>query len=239
VTFYGMWDADNAEREFRRALALDPNNTKALHWYATFLQARGRHREALVQIERARELDPHSPSILADRGALLWDAGEHDKALQALAQVEATDPNFASPHRYLRFAYFEIRDYPNYVAEMKREGRLTGFAPDVAIAEAAEKGFADGGERALLIRQLQEQKKFYEQGKLSPYWLAQTANRMGEKKAALQYLEICLQRHDDALLLLADDPTFLDLRDNSTFMQLAQYQTPRPREARADVAVRP
>ena len=220
VTFYGMWNPAAAEREFRRAIDLDPNNTKAHHWYATFLQALGRHRESLVEIERARELDPHSPSILADRGALLWDAGEHDDALQLLKQVETTEPNFASPHRYLRFAYFETRDYPDYLVEMKREATLTHRAPDLAVADAAAKGFADGGERGLLEQQLREQKKFYEQGMLSPYWLAQTANRLGNTQEALQYLQVCGQRHDDALLMIEDDTTLRNLRESPVFQQL-------------------
>ena len=72
VTFFGMWDAADAEKEFRRAIELDPNNAKAHHWYATFLHALNRHEEALTEIELARKLAPDSPSILADKGELLW-----------------------------------------------------------------------------------------------------------------------------------------------------------------------
>src|SRR4029077_15141505 len=60
VTFFGMWDAAGAEKEFRRAIELDPNNVKAHHWYATFLPALGRHEEALTEIDLARKLDPDS-----------------------------------------------------------------------------------------------------------------------------------------------------------------------------------
>jgi DNA-binding winged helix-turn-helix (wHTH) protein/Tfp pilus assembly protein PilF len=220
VTFYGMWDAASAEREFRRAIDLDPNNAKAHHWYATFLQAIGRYRESLVEIERARELDPNSPSILADRGVLLWDAGEHADALQLLKQLERSEPDFVSPHRYLRFAYFEIRDYPGYLAEMKSEANLTHRASELAVAKAAARGFSQGGEHGLLEEQLNEQKKFYDQGALSAYWLAQTASRMGNTKEALRYLEMCFEKHDDALLMARQDPIFDNLRENPSFKQL-------------------
>jgi Tfp pilus assembly protein PilF len=67
VTFFGMWDAADADKEFRRAIELDPNNVKAHHWYATFLHALGRHDEALTEIDLARNLAPDSSSILADK----------------------------------------------------------------------------------------------------------------------------------------------------------------------------
>ena len=55
ATFYGSFDAPGAEREFRRALALNPNDARAHHWYATFLYAEGRYLEALSQIEIAQQ----------------------------------------------------------------------------------------------------------------------------------------------------------------------------------------
>jgi len=220
ATFFGMWDAKGAEREFRRALELDPNNAKAHHWYATFLQTVGRHDESLVEIEHSRELDPNSSSILADKGRLLWAAGRHEEGLQLLKQLEAADPDFASPHRYLRYSYFEIRDYPNYLDELRKEALSTHDAPALAVAEAAAKGFAEHGEAGLLEQQLHEQRKFYEQGSLSPYWLAQTENRLGNAQETLKYLEICVLSHDEAVLLLEEDPTFNNLHQTPTFQQL-------------------
>jgi DNA-binding winged helix-turn-helix (wHTH) protein/Tfp pilus assembly protein PilF len=220
VTFYGMWDVNAAEREFRRAVELDPNNAKAHHWYATFLQTIGRHEESLVEIERARQLDPNSSSVVADKGRLLWAAGRHDEALQLLKQIEAADPNFASPHRYLKYAYFETGDYSNYLAEITKEAVVTHRDAERTVAEAAAKGFAEHGERGLLESQLQVQQKLYQQGILSAYWLAQTENRLGRTPQALNYLKVCAESHDEAFLLLEEDSTFKNLRDNPTFQQL-------------------
>lgn len=220
VTFFGMWNPAVAEQEFRRAIALDANNAKAHHWYATFLQAMGRHEESLSEIERARELDPNSPSILADKGVLLWDAGKHGEGLQLLKQLETTEPSFVSPHRYLRFVYFESRDYANYLGEMKVEANLTHFAPDIEIAEAASRGFVRSGERGLLEEQLQAQDKFCQAGQLSPYWAAQTANRLGYTGEALRDLEISFQKHDDSFLLASQDATFANLHQDAGFRRL-------------------
>jgi Tfp pilus assembly protein PilF len=220
VTFYGMWDANAAEREFRRALELDPNDAKAHHWYATFLQAIGRHGDSLTEIERARQLDPHSSSILADKGRLLWAAGHHEESLQLLKQIETTEPDFVSPHRYLRYAYLETGDYYNYLVEMKKQALLTQDAATLAVAEAAAKGFAENGERGLLENQLRQQKILYEKGSLSAYWLAQTENLLGNTEKALEYLQICARAHDETLVLLKEDPIFKNLLENPSFRQL-------------------
>jgi DNA-binding winged helix-turn-helix (wHTH) protein/Tfp pilus assembly protein PilF len=220
VTFWGMWDATDSENEFRRAIELDPNNIKAHHWYATFLNALGRHDEALTEIDLARKLAPDSSSILADKGELQWGAGHHEQALQLLKQLEAAEPDFISPHLYLRFAYFETGDYPNYIVELKKDALLTHDAAQSSVAEAAANGFAKGGEHGLFEAQLSEQKKLYGQGKLSPYFVAQTEARLADKREAIRYLNICLQSHDQVVLNLSDDQGFASLHGDPAFKQL-------------------
>jgi DNA-binding winged helix-turn-helix (wHTH) protein/Tfp pilus assembly protein PilF len=220
VTFWGMWDAADAENEFRRAIELDPNNVKAHHWYATFLHALGRHDEAFTEIDLARQLAPDSSSILADKGELLWSAGRHEQALQLLKQLEAAEPDFISPHVYLRLAYFETGDYPNYIVELKKDAMLTHDAAQSSVAEAAANGFAKGGEHGLFAAQISEQKKMYEQGKLSPYYVAQTEARLGNQREAIRYLSICVQSHDEVVLNLIDDQDFISLHGDPAFVQL-------------------
>jgi len=220
VTFFGMWDAPDAEKEFRRAIELDPNNAKAHHWYATFLNTLNRHDEALTEIELARKLAPDSPSIMADKGELQWAAGRHEPALQLLKQLESADPDFISPHRYLSFAYFETGDYPNYIAESKKDALLRHDSAQSSVAEAAARGFAQGGEHGLFTEQLSEQRKLYEQGKLSPYYVAQTEARRGNAREALKNLTICIQSHDERALDLSVDQNFASLHGDPAFAQL-------------------
>jgi adenylate cyclase len=212
-----MWDAADSEKEFRRAIELDPNNVKTHHWYATFLHALGRHDEALTEIDLARKLAPDSSSILADKGELLWAAGNHEQALQLLKQLEAAEPDFISPHVYLRLAYFETGDYPNYIVELKKDARLTHDAAQSSVAEAAANGSAKGGEHGLSAAQITEQKKLYEQGKLSPYYVAQTLALLGNTREAIRYLTICVRSDDDLTLNLSADQGFASLHGNPTF----------------------
>ena len=220
ATFWGMWDAQNATREFRRALELDPNNAKVHHWYATFLHSTGRQPEALVEIEVARKLDPHSSSILADKGRILWVAGRHDEAMHLLTQIEATDPDFVSPHRYLARAYLENRDYPLYLEELKKDAQLTHDSAKTFEADASHRGFALRGERGLLEAQLKARMKLQQEGKLSPYFVAETESLLGNKDEAFKYLAYCVQAHDELLINATQSYAFSSLRGDPQFEKL-------------------
>jgi tetratricopeptide (TPR) repeat protein len=79
VSFFGMWDVATGEREFRRAIDLNPNHSVGHHWYANGLLALHRLPEALERIDRAQALDPASSAILADKGNILLVAGGRTK----------------------------------------------------------------------------------------------------------------------------------------------------------------
>ena len=219
VSFNGMWDSGMADEEFRRAIDLDPNNSNAHHWYATFLLSVRRLDESLNEIDRAQGLDPNSPSILADKGRILWVSGRTEEALRLLRQLEAADPDSPSPHRHLKFAYLEMGDYPGYLAEMKKEAFLLHDASLSAIGTAAEKGFAAHGATGMFAGQLEQQNKAYSQGKLSPFYLAETYSRLGNTQEALKYLEACYDRHADETVNVASDPAFNNLHPVPAFQQ--------------------
>src|SRR5450631_2801382 len=150
ASFFGMWDVATADREFRRALELNPSNARAHHWYATYLECLRRYPESLVEIEHAQSLEPASKSVLADKGAILFDAGRVQDAIAALKQMEENEPDFISPHRYLKFIYLQTSDYPHYLVEARNEAVLMHDSSALAIVEATEKAFATGGGKDLL-----------------------------------------------------------------------------------------
>lgn len=97
VSFFGMWDVATGEREFRRAIVLNPNLADPHHWYANALLALHRFPEALAEIDRAQALDPASTSILADKGNILLYSGRLDEGFSLLKQMESREPAFRSP----------------------------------------------------------------------------------------------------------------------------------------------
>jgi DNA-binding winged helix-turn-helix (wHTH) protein/Tfp pilus assembly protein PilF len=218
--FYGTWDAISAEREFRRAIELGPNNAAAHHWYATFLSATSRYSESLVEIGRAQALDPASKAILADKGALLLIAGRHAESVALLKQLEITEPAFISPHRYLKGAYLASGDYANYLDEWKKEATLVQDRSSLNLAQAAEKAYAAGGRRTMLQTVEDQQKRLYDRGSLSPYSLALTNALLGNKLEALRYLKIAYDQHDDNLVSVPNEPGFDNLHGDPTYKEL-------------------
>jgi hypothetical protein len=97
---------------------------------------------------------------------------------------------------------------------------MTHDAAQSSVAEAAAKGFTQGGEHGLFAAQLSEQKRLYEQGKLTPYFVAQTEALLGNKREAIRYLTICVQSHDEYVLNLSVDQGFVSLHGDTAFRQL-------------------
>jgi tetratricopeptide (TPR) repeat protein len=228
VTFYWSWDAPTAEREFKRAIVLNPDYVAAHHWYATFLLALERYPEAIAEIEKARKLDPSSTPIMADKGFILYSAGQPEQSLALLKQLEAREPGFLSPHRYLAEIYFASNDYPDYFAESRKVAQLRHDTAALAIVNAAERGFAEGGAHGMWQNMLPVEKKFYLQGELPAYPLAQTYSELGEKHEALKYLSEAYDKRDEAIVVINNDRAFDALRDNPAFRDLrARFSQPR------------
>jgi tetratricopeptide (TPR) repeat protein len=219
VTFWWSWRGVTAEREFRRALELDPNFVRAHHWYATFLMALHRYPEALDQIEQAQRLEPSSSAILADKGLLLWMSGRRDEGLSLLRQLEKAQPSFSSTHDYLGRILWEQNDYPGALLEWKQMATLRHDQAGLALAEARELGFASGGLQTMWEREFPIQKNLYQRGAGSAYELAETCAALGRTQEALSYLKIALERReanmltgDPALTVLNFEPEYRQLR---------------------------
>jgi predicted Zn-dependent protease len=220
VSFYWSWDVAQADREFQRAIQLNPNYVLAHHWRANFLMAIDRLPEALDEIEIARKLDPASNAILADKGHLLFQMRRFGEALTLLKQIEAQEPKFASSHVYLAEMHLDKKDYPAYLAETREAAALTQNSRGLAIAAAGDKGFAAGGGRAMFESILAVEQQFYAKDQLPAYALAQTYCRLGQKAETLSYLRTSLERMEPALASLRVDEEIGCVRDDPAYQEI-------------------
>ena len=220
ASFWGKWDFVTADREFQRAIELDSSNAVAHHWYATFLAMTGRSSEALTEIDRAQALDPASTSILADKGDLLLLAGRLTESLSLLQKMEATEPKFVSPPRYLKNVYYARGDYPEFLAEWRKEAVLLHDTSMLAMVTAAEKGFAAGGVRGMLTATGRAQEKMYAKHLVSPYDLARTYAELNDRPTMFRYLNLAYGRHDTGLIAVKVDKAFDGVRDDAAYRDL-------------------
>jgi len=220
VDFYWSWDAAGAQREFVRALTLDPNSAVAHYWYGTFLLHLGRFSESLQEIEKAQKLDPDSKSILADKGLVLFHDGQKEQAVELLKQLSATEPDFLSPHNYLAIIHLAQGEYPQYLAESRKAAALLHDQPRLEIVAAGEKGLARGGAPGMWSAILKVQQRLHADGKVSAYDLARTYAALGRKQEALEDLQTAYQQHEPELVSMRVDVALAGLHSEPRFREL-------------------
>jgi tetratricopeptide (TPR) repeat protein len=223
-TFWWSWQGVTAEREFKRALALNPNFVRAHHWYATYLLAMDRHPEALDQIEQAQRLEPSSTAILADKGFLLWCAGRQNEGLALLKQLEVSEPSLSSTHAYLGRIYWEQqKDYAKALLEWRHLAELRHDEAGLAIATARETGFAANGLKGMWESELPIQKDLVDRGAGSAYELAATYAALGNKQEALVYLQTAFDHRESSMI--TGTPPISALQNDAEYRKLrAQVQ---------------
>ncbi len=221
ASFWGFFDVATADREFKRAIELNPGFPRAHHWYATFLIQIGRPEEAVAEIERARQLDPSSTPILADKGCILTAAGKIEEARTLLTQLAASQPDFVPPHRYLaEDIYFPEGNYAGYFAEMGTVARLRHDASAQKNVAAEKAAYESGGQHGLFEQRLKTAQELFNRGPGSAFDVAAAYSSLGQDKDALKYLEIAYQRHDLQLTTLTTNYEFQHLHQNQEFRQL-------------------
>jgi Tfp pilus assembly protein PilF len=220
VDFYWSWDAAAAQREFVRALTLDPNSSVAHYWYGTFLLHLGRYSESLQEIEKAQKLDPNSKSILADKGLVLFHSGQTTQAAELLKQLAEAEPDFLSPHNYLATVYLGQGEYPQYLAESRKAATLLHDQARLEVVSAGEKGLARGGPRGMWSEILQEQQRLHANGKETAYNLARTCASLGRKQESLDYLQAAYQQREPELVTMRVDWQLSRLDDEPRFREL-------------------
>jgi tetratricopeptide (TPR) repeat protein len=203
-----FYDRDwaGAEREFKRAIELNPNYPVAHHWYAIYLSVVGRQREALAEIRRAQELDPLSLSINTWLGRILALAGQSDQALEQLRKTVDLDPNFIQAHYRLGSLYEEKGMYDGAIYEFKQVLKLSGDKP-VGVAALA-RAYALAGKREEAQKNLAELLQLSKQRYVPPTSIAMIYIALGDKDKAFAWLEDGNKARDQNLLRLKVDPRY-------------------------------
>ena len=200
--FYWDWDTIQADAEYRKAIALDPNDKEAHHWYATALLTMRRGGEAEAEIAKARELDPASRAILADEALIRFWAGDRNGSIETLQNIERSEPEFITAPRFLAAIYRESKDYPSYLEASRRAATLSGNPEERKIIEAAERGWKIGGATGMFREMEKVQKAIFQAGNSSGYELAYTYAMLGQKDNAVDSLNAAFQARDYMLMTI-------------------------------------
>jgi serine/threonine-protein kinase len=210
------WDWPGAEREFQKALALNPNYATAHQWYSEYLSAMGRHDEALREIRRAQELDPLSLIIHAVVGRALYFARRYDEAAEQCRQTVELDPNFGVAHLFLGRIYLAAGKYDEAVKELQEARRLAG---GTAVMAEVVHALAVAGRRTE-AEQLRAELEKMKDGYVTAGRLALISVALGDKDQAFMWLDKAYDERSDTLLFLKVEPRFDSLRSDPRFAAL-------------------
>ena len=213
------WDWLTAEREYKRALELNPGYAQAHHWYAGYLMYVGRFDEGIAEAKRARELDPLSLPINNALAGRLLVAGRYDEALAQLRETLEMNPRFAPAHNRLGWAYLGAGRHEEAIREFQKAIDLSGTDdPDLLLDLGF--GCAIAGQRAEATRILARLKRQHERGLIPSGAIAVLYGALGERDKAFAWLEKAYEEHDPELTYITVGPRFEPLRHDARFQQL-------------------
>jgi serine/threonine-protein kinase len=220
VRMYYEWDWLEAEREFKRAIGLNPNYPTAHQWYAEYLAAMSRPDEAVAEIKRAQELDPLSVMVVTAVGIIFYYARQYDQAIGPLRKAIEMNPNFPPAHRVLGWVCEQQGLSEETIAAFQNAVTTSGRN----VSMLADLGRADGlsGEKGEAQKGLDELKSLAQHRYVSPYELALIYTGMGERDQALEKLEEACQEHYWSVAYLNVHPVWDGLRSDPRFTELVK-----------------
>ena len=218
VAYSYDWDFEKAEREFKQALALGPNNPIPHLWYGNYCIARNRLSCALEENSRTLDLEPVSPVFNTVRAEIHYRARNYDAAIDQARRTTEQYPGYWLPYIWLGSAFREKKMYSEALEQFSQGRKLSGGHP-VMIALYGHalglSGDAAGARRALADLQHLAQSRY-----VSSLYFATVYTGLGDNDAALDWLDRAYQERNDRLVYLGAEPMADPLHSDPRFQQL-------------------
>ena len=221
VKFFYDWDWSGAEKEFTRALEINPGYADGHQMYSYFLsQGMGRYEEALAEMRRAQELDPLSLEKNAGIGDILYYQRRYDQATEHYQKVLEMDPNSGFAHWALGNVYVGRGKYQEAIAEYQQSVPLSGDSPDepASLAYAYALSGNKKESQKLLEDLIDRSKRSY----VPPTLIGTIYGCLGDKNQAFAWLDKAFDGRDFLLVYLKADPMFDPLRSDPRFPALVR-----------------
>jgi len=212
------WDWSGAEKEFQRAIALNPNNATAHQWHGYALWKTGQFEESIVEHRRALELDPLSLAVNRNLGLAFFLARQYDLAIEQLEKTLEMDPGFVLTRDYLGLAYAKNGMYKEGLAECEKAAMIS-VSPYALSALGYV--YAVSGKKTEAQNVLDRLNRLSEQKYISSRFMASIYAGLGEKDKTFKSLRAAFE--DRSLEIgpgIIADPTYDSLRAEPRFQDL-------------------
>lgn len=211
------WQWAEAEREYKRAIELNPNYATAYHWYSIFLKGVGRFDESAAMIKRAREIDPLSSVIAMNISEMYQWQNDHQASIENSLKVIELDPNYSDAYTGLGRSYLKVGRSAEALANFEKGIEMSKRA-SVALAELGY-GYGVTGKRSEAIAIAKELEGKYARKESNGRYVAAVYAGLGDKDKAFEWLEKDFQQKEDLTWTrweipyesLRNDPRYKDL----------------------------
>lgn len=214
------FDWPGTESEYLKAIELDPNDATVRQWYGEFLALQGRTDESLAQMEMARDLDPTSLSTSNAMALPLLRGKQTDKALAVIEKVLEMDPNFPWALHYQCRAFLQKGEVEKAVESCQRALAASNQSIFMKsnLAYALVRARREPEARQILESLEDMARSVY----VSPYNFAVIYNALGDRTAAIKYLNQAIDERDFLVPALKGDTSFSNLQDDPQFAEVLQ-----------------
>lgn len=211
------YDWAGSEKEFRRAIQLNPQYATAHQWYAESLSWQGRFQEAFAESELARQLDPLSLIITLDHARILYNSREIDRALKQYSSMLDLDPNYHNARGAMIPCYLQLGRYDDAINEIKRwAAREDGhwlWAWQAAVY--GRSGHEKEARQALTkLEQIPESKSYRTETLLIAYL------GTGQNERVIELLQKAYSEHSNSVVQIKVDPMYDPVRSDPRFQDL-------------------
>jgi TolB-like protein/Tfp pilus assembly protein PilF len=196
---WNLFEFAAAEREFQRALEINPNYSHAHHWYGLFLSWQGRDSEAISQLRRAVELDPLNLQYNSNLGQVLGNARQYDASVDQLKRALEMDPNYAQAHAQLGREYWSMGKYHLWLDEWRKGAGFFHDKEELAIAEDVARVYSRSGRNAAVARIIELRKQLAKRRYVDPVDVAYSYADLGDGDQAFAWLDKALAEKSGGL----------------------------------------
>ena len=211
----------SAQREFRRALDLNPNYAPAHEFNAWYLLAMGRPRDSLTEIQKAEELDPLSAEISSYGGWILFFSRRYDEAVTELRKCLDLDSAYWPGYYVLAQTYNQMGRFPEALAVVQKAQDIHRENPSAPMAELV-RSYVLSSSRADAVKALNELLALSKRVQTSKYLIATAYAALGERDQAFEHLEQGMAEHSWWMPFLRVDPELDPLRSDPRFQELVR-----------------
>jgi serine/threonine protein kinase/tetratricopeptide (TPR) repeat protein len=220
ASHWARFEFADAEREFHRALEINPNYANAQQWYGLFLSWDARFPEALSHLRRAVELDPLNLQYNTNLGQALGSARQYDASVEQLKKTLEMDPNYANAYSQLAREYFAMGKYDLWLEAWKKEQTLYQQPEELAIAEEVARVDSKSGLRPAILREIEMRKELAKRRYVDPTDIAYAYAALGDKEQTFAWLDKAAAEKSGGLEIIKVVPAMDAWRSDPRYLNL-------------------